>query len=82
MKKKDLVVIIFTVIVAAIFSYLICSKLIGTAETTRQSVEVVKPISADFLLPDKTIFNSSAVNPTKLIEIGPNANEKPFANEQ
>ena len=81
MKKKDLVVIIFTVIVAAIFSYLICSKLIGTAETTRQSAEIVKPITAEFNLPSSEIFNSSAVNPTKLIVIGPNANEKPFANQ-
>ena len=81
MKKKDLAIIIASVVVATIFSYLICSKFITTSSTRQQKVEVVKPISSDFKLPDQAIFNAGAVNPTKVIQIGPNTNNQPFSKQ-
>jgi hypothetical protein len=81
MKKKDLILIFMSVIVSTIFSYIICSKFIVTAKVRQQKVEIVKPITAEFNLPDKKIFNTDAVNPTKLIEIGPNINDQPFTNQ-
>jgi hypothetical protein len=81
MKKKDLAVIVMSVIVAAIFSFIICNKFIGNGKDSQQRVEVVKPITAEFNLPNKDIFNSIAINPTKVIEIGPNTNNQPFANQ-
>lgn len=81
MKQKDLAIIAITVFISGIFSFIICSKLIFGAQDRLQKVEVVTPISSDFQLPDKKIFNAEAVNPTKLIEIGPNSNNQPFANQ-
>ncbi len=81
MKQKDLAVVIASVVVAGIFSFIICSQLITSSANRNQQVEIVQPISADFNLPDKKIFNTEAVNPTKLIEIAPNTNNLPFANQ-
>lgn len=81
MKKKDLSVVIATVIVATIFSYIISSKFIITPKSRQQKVEVVAAISSEFKIPDNTVFNTSAVNPTKLIQIGPNVNDQPFAKQ-
>lgn len=81
MKQKDLIAIIGVVIVSGIFSYVICSKFINTPKNRQQTVEVVSAINSDFKLPNNKIFNSEAVNPTKLIEIGPNSNSQPFENK-
>ncbi len=78
MKQKDIAVIAFTVFFAGIFSYVICTNFIFTTQDQKQKVEVVTPIDANFNLPDKNIFNTDAINPTKLIEIGPNSNNQPF----
>ena len=78
MKQKDIAIIVASVGFAAIFSFIVCSKFINTPKNRQQKVEVVTPISAEFDIPDKTIFNTEAVNPTKLIEISPNTNNQPF----
>ncbi len=81
MKQKDLITVIASVVVAGIFSFVICSQFITSSASKNQKVEVVQPISAEFNLPDKKIFNTEAINPTKLIEIAPNTNNLPFANQ-
>jgi hypothetical protein len=81
MKQNDYLTIAVTVIISGVFSFIICSKFINTSKNKRQSVEIVNPISADFNLPDKKIFNGTAVDPTQLIQIGPNSNNQPFANK-
>lgn len=81
MKQKDIVTIIVSVITSAILSFIICSKVIASPKTRQQKVEVVAPISSEFKIPDKAIFNADAVNPTKLIQIGPNSNNQPFSNQ-
>ena len=78
MKQKDVAVIIAAVGVAAILSFLLCSKFISTPADRQQKVEVVALITSEFTLPDKAVFNTDAVNPTKLIQIGPNTNDQPF----
>jgi hypothetical protein len=81
MKKKDLIIIIFVVIVSGIFSYILCSKFISPPTNRQQDVEVVEPITSDFQVADPTVFNVNAVNPTRLIQIGPNANNQPFVGQ-
>jgi hypothetical protein len=81
MKRKDLIIIIFVVVVSAIFSYLLFSQFLTPDNKKQQQVEVVKAITSEFQIPDNKQFNSEAYNPTKLIEIGPNANEQPFTNQ-
>lgn len=78
MKQKDIAVIAVTVFFAGIFSYVICTNFIFTTKDQKLKAEVVTPIDANFNLPDKNIFNTDAINPTKLIEIGPNSNNQPF----
>ena len=81
MKQKDIAIIAITVFIAGIFSYVICSNFLFSTKDQKQTVEVVTPISSNFDLPDKKIFNTEAVNPTTVIKIGPNTNSQPFANE-
>ena len=81
MKKKDLVVVAAVIFVSVIFSYIICSKFITTPKDRQQKVELVTAISSEFRIPDDSVFNITAVNPTKLIQIGPNTNVQPFANQ-
>ena len=81
MERKDMGVIIAVVVVAAIFSYIICGKFISPPENRQQDVEVVEAITSDFIVPDPAIFNTNAFNPTRLIQIGPNTNNQPFANQ-
>lgn len=81
MKQKDIAALAVVVIVAGLFSFIICSKFISPPKNRQQEVEVVQPIEAAFNVPqDKKNFNESATNPTKLIEIGPNSNGQPFVN--
>lgn len=80
MKQKDLAVVIGAGVVSAIFAFLITGKFIFTAKDRQQKVEVVTPITSEFNLPSKAVFNTDAINPTQLIQIGPNSNNQPFAN--
>ena len=81
MKQKDVAIIAITVFISGIFSFIICSNFIFGSTDHQQKAEEVAPISSSFELPDNKIFNSEAINPTKLIEIGPNSNNQPFANQ-
>ena len=78
MKQKDIVIIIATVFVSGIFSYVICNNFLFNTQSQKQTAEKVNPITSIFTLPDNTIFNPEATNPTKVIEIGPNSNSQPF----
>lgn len=80
MKQKDIAIIAITVFIAGIFSYVICNNFLFKPADLKQKAEVVAPITSDFTLPDKTVFNVDATNPTKVIEIGPNTNDQPFTN--
>ena len=44
-------------------------------------VEVVQKITSDFPQPDTKFFNSGAVNPTQLIQIGQEQNPQPFGSD-
>lgn len=77
MKKKDLILIIVVVFVAGIFSFIISNFLIAGGSKQLEA-ETVQKISSEFQPPDKNVFNDQAINPTKLIEIGNNNNQKPF----
>jgi len=78
MKQKDFIVIGVTVFFAGLVSYFICSKFLFSKSTHNQTAEVVEAITSDFSLPDKKIFNTDAIDPTQLIQIGPNSNNQPF----
>lgn len=78
MKQKDIALVVIIVIISAFLSIFISKNLISSPKNRQAKVEVVEKISSDFQQPSTNYFNSSAVDPTKLIQIGDNSNPKPF----
>jgi len=78
MKQKDLALIVVVVFISIIASLFISNALITAPKNRQTKVEVVEPISADFPTPDNKYFNSNALDPTQLIQIGDTNNAKPF----
>ncbi len=79
MKKNDMVTIVAIAIFAAVFA-LVLSQIIFGKQSKKMSAEKVDPISAQFNKPaeDDSIFNSRAIDPTQLIQIGDTNNKDPF----
>lgn len=82
MRKKDLPVLILVIGISAILSYVLVGLFISTPKDRKQSVETTEVITASFTIPESTNFNTNSINPTKLIEIAPNSNDQPFAQQQ
>jgi len=78
MKQKDIAVILMVAGISAIISLTASKVLIKVPDVKTQKVEVVEPITAEFVQPDKRYFNENSVNPTQLITIGDNNNTQPF----
>lgn len=77
MKRQDIAVLLFIVFFAGIFSFFLSKQFI-TRGAGQEQAETVTPISSDFPLPDTSVFNMDAFNPTVRIEIAPNTNPRPF----
>ncbi len=77
MKQKDVALIIIVVFVTGVVSFFLSGVLFKTSNLVEQ-VETVEPISAEFMQPDEKYFNSNAINPTQLIQIGKDNNKQPF----
>ena len=82
MKRKDFLLIAVVIIISTMFALLLSSLVIGSPQDNQQQVEVVQEITSDFPTPDKRYFNDKAINPTKLITIGDNANPNPFTSTE
>jgi hypothetical protein len=78
MKQKDLPIIIVVVFISAVLSFFASRLLFASASSRQQQVDVAQPISATFPTPDSSYFNSNAVDPTQLIQVGTNNNTNPF----
>ncbi len=78
MKQKDLALIIVVVFISVVVAFFVSNLFIATPESRSQQVEVVAPITDEFVEPDKKYFNEQSVNPTQLIEIGEITNPNPF----
>lgn len=81
MKPKDIALIVIVVFLSGVLSYVISGSIFTSPDDRQQAVEVVDPISSDFPKPDERFFNDSAIDPTRTITIGENANPDPFASE-
>lgn len=79
MKQKDIIVIIIVVFVSGVLSIFVSSFLFGKPSQKQQTAEVVDIISSNFSTPDKKFFNTSSIDPTKLIQIGNSNNPNPFS---
>ncbi len=78
MKSKDIAIIIAVAGFAGIVAFALSNFFFASPESLQTTVKVIEPITADFSSPDSRYFNDQAVNPTKLITIGDNANPNPF----
>jgi mannitol-specific phosphotransferase system IIBC component len=70
MKKSDIAMIILIAAVSVIIAYFIANAVIGDVKSEAVKVKTADPITADVQEPDKTIFNSNAINPTVEVIIG------------
>ena len=77
MKHKDIALIIIVVFMTAVGSFFL-SGLVFKTKDLSEKVDTVEPISAEFKTPDSKYFNPDSINPTQLITIGNNSNEKLF----
>jgi hypothetical protein len=78
MKQKDLILIVVIAAIGIIASLFISNLIFVTPQNRQQEVVVVQPISTNFPKPNAAYFNSSSIDPTKLITIGKNSNNNPF----
>ncbi len=79
MKQKDILLIVAIVVVSAVIG-IVFSHLLFHSNKRDQTVEVIAPISSEFQTPSTQYFNSSAFDPTRLIQISQNNNSAPFSN--
>lgn len=87
MKKKETLLLVVIIFFAGMFSYIISKTLINPPEKRSAEVPVSEVIVSTF--PDvqneeayQAFFNAQALDPTQLIVIGDNQNNKPFNNPQ
>jgi hypothetical protein len=83
MQKKDLPLIAVIVIISAVISSILANIAFTSPKHRTESAPVVPVISSSF--PDvqnddqyKSIFNTNALDPTQLIQIGTSQNTAPF----
>lgn len=78
MKRKDILLIAVIVIISGAISFFISSLLFKVPKAQETKVEVVQPITPDFVTADDRYFNASSFDPTQNINIGNNQNPTPF----
>lgn len=82
LQQKDYVLILVAV-VGGIFISVIANKyLFSNAGSKNTQVVVVPVIHTDFPAPSSVSFNAQAIDPTQIINIGPNNSQQPFNGSQ
>lgn len=78
MKQKEIVMLVGS-LVASLFISIVADKfLFSNSASTDTRVDVVPVISTEFKAPSSQYFNSQAIDPTQIINIGPNNSQTPF----
>ncbi len=78
LQQKDLIIIIVAVFCGLLLAYVSNKYLFSNAGSKNTQVDVVPVIKTDFPRPSSTYFNAQAVDPTQIINIGPNNSTQPF----
>jgi hypothetical protein len=78
MKQQDVLYLIGAVVVGIIVSAIASKIFFNTPKNLSQQVEVVPTISTSFQVPSSQYFNSQSIDPTQIINIGPNNNQTVF----
>lgn len=78
MKQNDIAILLAAVIVGGFVSLFISQTVFVTSAKKQQTAQKVEKITAELKEPDNKVFNDTAINPTKLIQIGDQSNTTPF----
>lgn len=70
MKNSDIAALILIASLSVIVAYFVANAVIGSPTGGNAKVKTIAPISSEITQPDKSIFNSDAINPTVEVEIG------------
>lgn len=85
MKQKDIFTVVVIVIFSGVASFLISGRFFNSSKKLLK-VQVVDTINPNFPEVDgdgkitvlKDYFNEKSINPTRIIQIGQDSNDKPF----
>ena len=80
MKKNDIALLILIASLSLVFAYFIAKAVVVEPKSQSIKAEVVEPIAAGIAPPSPKIFNTDAINPTVVIQIGDPSNQQPFSN--
>lgn len=78
MKQKDLALILVVSFIAVVFSLIVSNFFFSSSKSRQLKSDVVTAITPEFTEPSKKYFNENSVDPTQIIRIGDNTNDKPF----
>ncbi len=81
MKQQDIALIIVIVFVSGVASYFLSNSFISSPKKDLKAAKI-EPITAEFTEPSSAYYNKQSINPTQLIRIEDNKNEKPFIEGQ
>lgn len=79
MKKTDIAMIILIASVSMLIAYFIANAVLGDVRKDSVKVKTADKISSDVAEPDKTVFNTNAINPTVEVIIGSQTTVAPGA---
>jgi len=69
MKKTDLAMIVFIASVSILVAYFIGNSIFGNVTNKGQQVQTIEAINTVVQEPDKTVFNTNAINPSVEVQI-------------
>ncbi|MHB1864953.1 MAG: hypothetical protein ACYCPS_02175 [Candidatus Saccharimonadales bacterium] len=81
-KQNDIVSIVVAIVAGIIVAFVADKYVFSNAGSKNTQVDVVPAIKTYFPKPPSQYFNSQAVDPTQIINIGPNNSQQPFNSGQ
>jgi mannitol-specific phosphotransferase system IIBC component len=70
MKKSDIAMIILIASISVLIAYFVAKAVLGDVQNQSVKVKTAEPITSNVTEPDKTVFNTNAINPTVEVIIG------------
>lgn len=78
MKQKDIALILVISFMSVVLALIVSNLVFNSSSSRKLTADNVIAITPEFNEPDKKYFNNSSVDPTQIIHIGENSNQKPF----
>lgn len=70
MKKSDIAMIILIASISILVAYFVAKAIVGDVQNETVKVKTTDVISTEVAEPEKSVFNSDAINPTVEVIIG------------